>query len=119
MNGLCWPRNTGAAAMHGSIIFTLCALVSCAPKNSKKSSAKEFENSANICLAISNFAANRSKLDGNQDPERIFADKKLSERRILVDLIGSYQGVLANLEAPAVKPPATPDSQSVVSSGKP
>ena len=105
-----------------TLLCSLTAINSCAPIK-QKSTSKEFENSANICLDINNFTAAKSKSNTDQDPQSIFANKKMSERRILVDLIGGYQGVLAKLQAPPVSPSTTPennkpDPQSVENGGQ-
>ncbi len=103
-------------------IASIAAIDSCAPKG-QKSTSKEFENSANICLDINNFAKAKSQSNTDQAPETIFADKKMSERRILVDLIGGYQGALVKLQAPPVnpsnKPSEKPDPQSIEGGGQP
>lgn len=113
------PRNYLSISFVASGLFCVIASYGCSPpKKNNDATLSEFENSTSICLDISNFADEKSKSNTNLDAASIFVEKKSSERRILVDLIGNYQGVIARLESEGAKTKSGLDPKSVASNAK-
>jgi hypothetical protein len=113
------PRNYLSISFVTSGLFCVIASYGCSPpQKNNDATLSEFENSTKICLDISNFAAEKSKSNTNLDAASIFAEKKSSERRILVDLIGNYQGVIASFESEGAKTKSGLDPKSVANNAK-